>query len=1500
MSRTSGVLAAMKAVPGGGRPTPAPQASGWGSINQVAANAMWGNPHAAASGYGPFLPRPSRVFTDGAFGPMDPIQPAPVDVPPVGGQFPDPRWWQYRVGWNLPTQPGTEGLKLASFDQLYTLANKYSVARRCIELRKEEIRGLEWSIDLTTQAAKAYQGDHKAMKDFGERAALATRFFRHPDPDFFSFGMFLDALLEEIFVYDALCLIFRPKYGKGLGLGLLGSDLDSMRLVSGPTVRPLLDMHGGKPRPPAPAYQQFLFGVPRSDYQTVISGSDIDDYGLTGAEVNAFRADTMLYAPLVTRRETPYGFPPVEQALLPIISGLQKQEYQLSYYTEGTVPAVYISPGDPNMTPTQVRELQDALNGMAGDPAYHLKVIVLPPGSKVEPQRPVDLADTFDTLVQTQVCMAFDVTPEELGLLPSVGSPGAGGGTNASALRFGAAGRDPKTRKSTKPLLLFLTDIFNYVLQDICGQPDMQFSFEGLVDDEDKQAITELGVQQVQNGIASIDEVRERLDMPPWGLQETSEPVVFTAQGPIPFSLAPQLIANMQAGGAGGQGTNGGQRTTSSRSRTNQPSVRRGGQTKPNGSHEPPLAPHREAATPGHSAAAGAIQSPTPRTGGTTSRSSVAGSRKKAIESELGALKRHLRKGRLISTWIAEHIPERALGMIAEDVAKGVLLDVAVERAGDICLNGDATFGVTGPPLGVSGDESMTAGPVSLHKAAGHWPGWERDLGLVGRYKQQISQAFHDAEARGSDLRKKAATGAMFVSNATLRDLISDEVRDVFSDALTPLWTHAWNLGYASAKALVTGQPADFAAKHDGEALAGFIGTEGEHWLSQIARTGLGNNSARSELIARTEVARAINSAAIQCYRDHGVTHKHLLLSPGACDLCKDAADDGVVALDAPFSSGGVLGLSHPACRCCPGPAGVMTEPPLADLGKHQFFGEREACIECGLTKEAHGAADDDSRLVWLLLRARDEDGKWRFLLQQRPDGTWGMPGGKPHVGEDAWAAALRETAEEIGQFPPPRIAGTFHHVEDDGKTQVYLWLCDVPYFHPTLDGATPEETKGVAWLRRKEIAGLNLAPKFREDWEKGICLREHVTKGLQRTVNENGEILELTPASQRLQATGARWPYPHRADGAEWPDAGPGAVPDEHGSAGGEPPHWNDDMAEPEPRDTLEPRGGDDGTMPRGRKPNPPASRFPDQGGEDDGAWPYPQTTLTPGASTVGAPKSGGNDSGHPVVGSVPAKTPKPYRPHAVAPEVFDPAEAVEDWSPEADSDVVHDVGKGAGDYRDANPVDPEHILSIMRANFPESALSWVKRAAWTGPQMVPWDRIDHDDEAKWAAAHQPAKVREFVRDIKAGRKTNPSILFQPPGDGKVIVSDGHHRAVARHSMGQDVLAYVGHIQARDREAAEQTHSFQFHSGSDPANKGGNAETLREYWTHEAHGGPTDFAYADEIAWGTPGDFMRAVNLLKEHAHMTDEQAKGYANLMHHRALGYWPAQHAEMERGK
>lgn len=53
----------------------------------------------------------------------------------------------------------------------------------------------------------------------------------------------------------------------------------------------------------------------------------------------------------------------------------------------------------------------------------------------------------------------------------------------------------------------------------------------------------------------------------------------------------------------------------------------------------------------------------------------------------------------------------------------------------------------------------------------------------------------------------------------------------------------------------------------------------------------------------------------------------------------------------------------------------------------------------------------------------------------------------------------------------------------------------------------------------------------------------------------------------------------------------------------------------------------------------------------------------------------------------------------------------------------------------------------------------------------------------------------------------------------------------------------------------------------------------------------------AARIGWGTPGDFDRCVTIASEH--MRPDQAKGFCNLRHHGALGYYPATHAAMERG-
>lgn len=68
---------------------------------------------------------------------------------------------------------------------------------------------------------------------------------------------------------------------------------------------------------------------------------------------------------------------------------------------------------------------------------------------------------------------------------------------------------------------------------------------------------------------------------------------------------------------------------------------------------------------------------------------------------------------------------------------------------------------------------------------------------------------------------------------------------------------------------------------------------------------------------------------------------------------------------------------------------------------------------------------------------------------------------------------------------------------------------------------------------------------------------------------------------------------------------------------------------------------------------------------------------------------------------------------------------------------------------------------------------------------------------------------------------------------------------------------------------------------------KGGNAETLRRYWA-EGKG-------AAKIRWGQGGDWYRCVSHLKKYM---GTRSKGYCNLLHKRALGYYPATHAKMIR--
>lgn len=144
------------------------------------------------------------------------------------------------------------------------------------------------------------------------------------------------------------------------------------------------------------------------------------------------------------------------------------------------------------------------------------------------------------------------------------------------------------------------------------------------------------------------------------------------------------------------------------------------------------------------------------------------------------------------------------------------------------------------------------------------------------------------------------------------------------------------------------------------------------------------------------------------------------------------------------------------------------------------------------------------------------------------------------------------------------------------------------------------------------------------------------------------------------------------------------------------------------------------------------------------------------------------------------------------------------------------------ASDFSVESYLPREHVYLQMANNFPPEAISWIRRARWAGPVMIPWSQIDSAGKKTWAASHQPGKVDEFKKQIEAhDGHVAPSIAVREKAGGKVFLVDGHHRALAREELGQDVLAYVGTVASRkDYEEATETHSSQVHQGSDPANK--------------------------------------------------------------------------------
>lgn len=469
----------------------APVRAGVGSVPEPNTDpdpVVQGMAKAALSGPGPDTPQgigqtqvPSqveeamareRMATGEPFGPGRPLNP----FAPWGEA---PRQWDYPAGLNIVSRPRSTAAKV-SFDTLRAIIESYDVARLCIERRADEIRALDWHI-VPAEGVE---------EDVSSQIKQARKFFERPD-GFTPFDSWQQMFLEDILSFDAGAIYKHRTRGGKLG---------ALEVVDGTTIAPLVDYWGRIPDPPAPAFAQFVRGMP----WVWLTKNDL------------------IYQPFRAQPRSPYGLPPVEWLLLNINTDLRWQWHFLMYFTEGTVPDTYMQ-APPDMTdPKQIQAFQELWDAvMTGEQGQKHKVKWIPAGAKPIPAKQTSFSPDFPTFLLRKTCAAFKVTPAEIGFTDDVNRATANMQENV------------QWRASILPLVRYLEGIYTRILQEDLGLP-LQFRFDVGGEKEDRLNEARAHDLYVKMGAESPDEVRERvlgLEVDP---RRRVPRFILTSQGPIP------------------------------------------------------------------------------------------------------------------------------------------------------------------------------------------------------------------------------------------------------------------------------------------------------------------------------------------------------------------------------------------------------------------------------------------------------------------------------------------------------------------------------------------------------------------------------------------------------------------------------------------------------------------------------------------------------------------------------------------------------------------------------------------------------------------------------------------------------------------------------------------------------------------------------------------------------------------------------------------------------
>ena len=726
------------------------------------------------------------------FGPNEPLEPV-APAEAAGRSF------DYPMSINLQMQPRTG--EAITFPMLRALADSYDLLRLVLETRKDQVVKMQWQIK--PRADVAGKGENDA------RIEATHDFLRFPDR-VHSWQAWLRILLEDMLVLDAPAIYPRRTNG---------GDLYGFEPVDGATIKVIIDSNGRLPVPPDPAYQQILKGLPATEYTT----------------------DELIYIPRNPRTHKVYGYGPVEQIIVSVNMALRRQMHQLEFYTEGSVPDALLEV-PPDWTVDQIKEFQmwwDSI--LSGETGERRKVRFIPGGMKPHFTKSEILKDEMDEWLARIVCYCFSVAP----------TPFVKQMNRATA----ASVQEAALNEGLIPLLAWIKDLMDYILWQFFGYPDLEFAWE-TSQEIDADVQSQIQDRDVRAGIRTLDEIRDEKGLDPYPDGIGSEPMVYTATGPVLLSEAlkppePVPAPLMLSGGNGGGENPPG----------NNPGAAEGGakgEPNPKGGSEPPTPP------------------PAPQKiekRGKKSTINPIDRERPLIKAQTGEIKDTLaagfeKVGKDVADQVVKEVPETPPANVEALTAEVKRVVMALDLEGINKVVG----GIEENLAKVSADGAAMA-LIQI------------DYDRPGITDLLNEKALAYAQERGAELVGKKVVDGEVVDNPKAEWSISENTRDMLRSDVSQAIEQGWS----------------------NDRLAAAI--EGNHGFSPE----------RAEMIARTETAFADCAGNMAAYQESGIVQGKEWLLGSEHDLddeCNLNQEAGVIPLDEDFPSGDPYPPSHPRCVC--------------------------------------------------------------------------------------------------------------------------------------------------------------------------------------------------------------------------------------------------------------------------------------------------------------------------------------------------------------------------------------------------------------------------------------------------------------------------------------------------------------------------------------------------------------------------------------------------------